>query len=369
MDVGSVAVVSDVRNIQLRRLLLKRSNNRRHSHLLRLVQAENVLVEECEAYDFYHNAFEAVRTDGVTFRRNYFHSRNASSSGSEVDNATRGEIAIQVEESSRALLENNLAEVVDDGFSVVGRAVGSPYEGPPLFPLTGTALHGNLVRDALGYGIRVESRCDSTPGCERLAGLVSDTRIVDSVVLQAGGGFVVDGAPGTRIQNGSALEVRNGAHLTRSAGNLTAPSSAHVERSLTRAFSGVAFWAESADAWSFVGCATQASLPEAVAFSPTDSSVTQVVGPTEADACTAHLGATTALRGAVAGLDVGASVLYRSEAGVLGSVPLWDPTTGAFPCGAVVPGINDDPRESCTGAHERFRVGTAECPLPYVATP
>ena len=61
---------------------------------------------------------------------------------------------------------------------------------------------------------------------------------------------------------------------------------------------------------------------------------------------------------------MGANVIYRYRDGTLTNTPLWDPRTGAFPCGAVVPGINDDPSQSCIGVHERFSVGTAECALP-----
>ena len=135
-DIGSVAILHGGHDLTLRRLLLMRSNHSRHSHILRVLEASRVLVEECETYDFYHNAFEAVRTDSVSFRRNYFHSRYATSEGNAVgtDDPTRGEIAIQVEESSSPLLENNVAEVVGIGFSVVGRAAGLVVHGPGAVP-------------------------------------------------------------------------------------------------------------------------------------------------------------------------------------------------------------------------------------------
>jgi hypothetical protein len=63
--------------------------------------------------------------------------------------------------------------------------------------------------------------------------------------------------------------------------------------------------------------------------------------------------------------DVGANVMYRYQDGTLSREPLWDPKTGEFPCGAVVPGINDDPAQSCIGVHKRFQVGSEDCSLPY----
>ena len=154
VDVGTVAMLHGGHDLILRRLLLMRPNNQRHSHILRILEAARVLVEECEAYDFYHNAFEAVRSSAVTFRRNYFHSRYAVSVANTVaaDDPSRGEVAIQVEESAAALLENNVAEVVGTGFSVVGRSVGSSYTDPPPFGVSGARLYGNLVRDSLGQG-------------------------------------------------------------------------------------------------------------------------------------------------------------------------------------------------------------------------
>jgi len=71
------------------------------------------------------------------------------------------------------------------------------------------------------------------------------------------------------------------------------------------------------------------------------------------------------LRGAGAGArDVGAEVVYRYEGGLLTTERLWDAAAGTFPCGATVPGLNDDPTQSCVGVHQRLHVGSAGCPLP-----
>jgi hypothetical protein len=64
------------------------------------------------------------------------------------------------------------------------------------------------------------------------------------------------------------------------------------------------------------------------------------------------------------GGDIGADVIHRYQDGVLTSTPLWDPTTGAFPCGAIVAGINDTPGISCFDVHQRLRVNGSGCPLP-----
>lgn len=365
-DVGTVAMLHGGHDLTLRRLLLMRSNHSRHSHVLRVLEAARVLVEDCETYDFYHNAFEAVRTEGVTFRRNYFHSRSATSEGNAVgtDDPTRGEIAIQVEESSSPLLENNVAEVVGIGFSVVGRAVGSSYTDPAPYPVSGARLFGNLVRDAVTAGFRVETRCNEAVPCQLPERIARDTLIVDGVVLQADTGVSVDAGPGTRVDNVTAVEVRNGVQLWQGPGNVGLEFSASAARSLVRGYSGVAYGASAAD-WFFEHCAADAPAASAVDFSPKDERVRLPVMAAGSDSCVAYLDADSALRGA-AGIegDVGANVVFRYVDGVLTSQPLWQTATGAFPCGAIVPGINDDPSQSCSGVHERFRIGNSDCALP-----
>lgn len=366
-DVGSVAMLHGGQDLTLRRLLLMRPNHSRHSHVLRVLEATRVLVEECEVYDFYHNAFEAVRSANVTFRRNYFHSRYAVSEGNAVstDDPTRGEIAIQVEESSSPLLENNVAEVVTIGFSVVGRAVGSSYTDPAPFPVSGARLFGNLTRDAVVSGFRVETRCNDAVPCQLQERIARDTLIVNGVALQAGVGFSVDAGPGTRVDNVTAVDVTSGLVLKRSPGNIGLEFSASAARALVRGYAGVAFTAEGAEDWSFEHCAAEEPLSQAVDFSPNDERVRLPVTTPSNDACVAYLGPNSPLRGAAgAEGDVGANVVLRYVDGVLTKEPLWDPSSGAFPCGAVVPGINDDPSQSCGGVHERFRVGSADCALP-----
>lgn len=368
VDIGTNGLLQGGHDLTLRRLLFLRSNHFRHSHILRIIEAARVLVEECETYDFYHNAFEAVRSSAVTFRRNYFHSRYAVSAGNTVgvDDPTRGEVAIQVEESASALLENNVAEVVGTGFSIVGRSIGSSYTDPPPYGVSGARLFGNLVRDSLSNGFRIETRCNEAAPCVVPERIVTDTLIVKGVAVQTPIGVSVDAAPGTRVDNVTLVDVTSGVLLKRGAGNAGLEFSASAARVAVRGYTGVAFGAADAAEWSFEHCAALAPGTEAVDFSPNDERVLQPVAADNEDECLAYLGPLSLLRGAAgADGDVGANVIYRYQDGTLTREPLWDRKTGEFPCGAVVPGINDDPEQSCIGVHERFRVGSEDCPLPY----
>jgi hypothetical protein len=60
---------------------------------------------------------------------------------------------------------------------------------------------------------------------------------------------------------------------------------------------------------------------------------------------------------------IGARILYRYVNGTQLAQPLWDPATGAFPCGAVVAGVNDGATR-CTNVHTRLNVNTNGCAFP-----
>jgi hypothetical protein len=59
---------------------------------------------------------------------------------------------------------------------------------------------------------------------------------------------------------------------------------------------------------------------------------------------------------------IGATIVHRYQDGRLTQQPLWDPATGAFPCGAVVSGINDGPIR-CLNVHTRLNLNADGCHL------
>jgi hypothetical protein len=64
------------------------------------------------------------------------------------------------------------------------------------------------------------------------------------------------------------------------------------------------------------------------------------------------------------GADIGANIVYRYQNGVLTNQKLWNQTTGQFPCGAIISGINDIAGTSCFDVNKRLNVGVNGCPIP-----
>ena len=133
-------------------------------------------------------------------------------------------------------------------------------------------------------------------------------------------------------------------------------------------FQTTGFRADGENDWSFDHCAgaPAATAASAPLYQPDDAHVASrvAIAPDLGD-CLVYLPVASRLRGAGSGTrDVGAGVLDRYEGGVLTTKPLWAPGTGAFPCGDVVAGVNDDANTSCIGVHTRLHVNAADCQLP-----
>ncbi|HEY0706723.1 MAG TPA: hypothetical protein VGG33_08000 [Polyangia bacterium] len=373
IESGSVFVLEeDNHDVILRRLLLARPNRYRHSHVLRIGDgSSNVTVEECELYDFHHNGFEVARATATVFRRNYLHSRLAadvargyvSPAGSST---SRGDFGFVLEETRFSIVEDNIAEAVSDGFGVVGRFEELPSDDPPVAnnPLDGNRLVGNITLGASGSGFLLASRCRSRTPCNDRARIVVGTDLVDNVAIGGRFGLSSRGSIATRIQQFRAQGSEVGVSLGKSSDNAGIAATSFTANSLAIDFETAGFQSEDEAESGFDHCGAVGMGP---AFAPNDNRVTAALMPDAAalGACLVYLPAQSSLRTAGAGAQaVGAQITHRHQNGIATPQPLWDPSSGAFPCGAVVPGINDDPSESCIGVHQRLRVGAAGCPLP-----
>jgi hypothetical protein len=71
-------------------------------------------------------------------------------------------------------------------------------------------------------------------------------------------------------------------------------------------------------------------------------------------------------QGPPGGPGLGANIVYQYVNGQLTTTKLWDQTTGQFPCGAIVPGLNDAALAdlSCMGVGARLHVGAMGCAIP-----
>ena len=361
---GSVVVLDGSSDhVVLRRLLAGRPNRARHSHVLRIGGLSNsVLVEECELYDFHHNAFEGWRAEGLVLRRNYAHSRDTVDAGWTTSAPLTGDAGFLLEETSGALLENNVAEGVARGFVLKGRQEEDGAEAlvGPTDPGDNRLL-GNIALPSAEAFV-LESRCGGQASCPP-SQLVRDTTLSDDVALGGTIGLWSIGARATQVTRFSAFETDQGVALEQGSDNAAALPTSFVSSSLASGFRESGFSALQQVDWRFERCGAFGLTDSA--FSPEDAHVTlPALEEPQLGACRVYVPPTSPLYAAgEGGLSIGASLVNRYEDGRLGSAPLWDAVTGAFTCGSAVEGVNDDPASSCSGVHERLPVGAA-CRVP-----
>jgi len=370
-DSGSVFLLAaDDHNVVLKRLIASKPNRYRHSHGVRIGDgSSDVLVEECEVYDFHHNGFEASRTRAVTFRRNYANARERADlpGGFVTHDPTRGDFAFFLTESQLSVVENNIAESVQDGFGVEGRdqLMAANMPPPTSDPTDGIRLFGNVAVAPSRSGFSLGSTCTPPGPCVDRARLVIGTELTDDVVVGGVTGIASAGAIGTRISQFTAIGAATGVALTTTAANIGLAATSRTDNSLAVGFTTAGFTSAREQDWGFDHCAAIAT-GAAPAYLPDDGHVTSRVttDPALGD-CLVFLPPASPLRTAGAGgHQVGARVAGRYQDGLLTATPLWNSTSGAFPCGAQIPTVNDDPNSSCQGVHRRLHVGTGTCALP-----
>jgi hypothetical protein len=169
------------------------------------------------------------------------------------------------------------------------------------------------------------------------------------------------------VEQVSVIGAANGLLLVQEPQNVGIESTSTTTNTVAAGIKQLAFHSAGEAIWSFDHCDAMSDGGTLTDYVPDDVHVTSKVTATPAlGGCLVYLPSGSVLKEAGTGAqDVGANVIYRyGDDDQLSLTRLWDGTTGAFPCGAVAPGVNDDPMTSCVGVHQRVHVGTADCPLP-----
>jgi hypothetical protein len=369
---------SKVDHVTLRRLLGSHNNRQENTHIFAVEDSTNVLFEECEAYFFHRHAFSIWRSRFVTLRRCYANSMLYGARGccSSVDNRAYGDDAFSLYGTSDSIVENSISENQANGFQIHGiendldpsgsggrnnRILGSLSFGDSLPMLIGSRAGGGAYHNAKGNQVRDFVVANTSGSCIYVRGaagtLVENATLYHSTgsggLFADGGDPEVGGSCGPTNPDGCSLTARNVLSLGHS--------------------QGYGFMISGFDNWLIEWSnATRNSIDYGSSEPPDDATgriqhSTRVAAPEiglDSGQCLLWIPEGSALKNAGKdGHDIGATIVNRYNDGVLTNRPLWDPVTGAFPCGAVVAGINDGPIR-CTNIHTRLNVNTNGCRLP-----
>ncbi len=312
-------------------------------------QTDQLLAEECEVYDFHR---VGIAGSGATIRRCYLNSRSwPDIAGGLVSyDPARGDTGLEVIGSGQ-VFENNISE---------GQSIGFAQHSYGTLPSNDHDLFaGNIsLFDQSGAAVFAE------PGQPP----PSFTRFQDQLVygVVAGAGFEAVSTPNAECSHCTVLNGAQGFVMGRMASTFDGGASTYIDSSFAAFIQGDAFAMEGQDDWLWSSCD---AFDAGMAIDPLGLPVANMPGFETVDprvgSCTVYLPPGSPLkRTAADGGDIGASVIFRYVDGGLTTEPLWDPVTGAFPCGAIYPGINDVPGASCRDVHLRLNVGTNGCPIP-----
>jgi hypothetical protein len=303
--------------------------------------SDDVLLEDGELYSFHTAGLSIVNGARITVRRWYLNSRAYADlpGGSITQNKQKGDWAI-LSSGGDLTFENCISEGNDEGFVQTAdlgtqRIVGSVS----LSDRVGVAvsggsnhIHENIaVLDAGTWGV--------------YATAVNSYSVTGATILDAQAALV---AYSVTSDAAAPFTVTNA---------LVVPGSSQTGF----AFTTVPRWV--IEYTNLYGDTFPAPGDGGVLRN--NSSVDSVGIGSGANRCLVYVPSGSNMKGVGKdGGDIGANVIARYVDGALTSTSLWDPVTGAFPCGAMVPGINDVPGASCFDVHQRLRVMGPGCPLP-----
>ncbi|HUK41045.1 MAG TPA: right-handed parallel beta-helix repeat-containing protein [Candidatus Acidoferrales bacterium] len=348
--------------LTVRRNLLARNNRYANSHLIDNYYTVHSLYEENEFYYFHRHGILDMYGDYNEYRRNYFNSRSYADlpDGRYSADPERGDTAISLYPASDALLENNITE-----WNQVGFDIQCAYESRGCH---NNRFFGNIsLHDTYGRVYKARGPDDEH--------MPHDTFSKDDVVISPRSiAFYTRGSKNTVCENCTFIgggTAKGG--LIADAGSKGEKGdgtfSLFVSRSLSLGFTdGVGFSVAVGDgSWiwkmrdidaygnreNYDPPPPQRNLENAFTKDPRLGNC-QVWVPVQS----------TLKKAATQAVDIGANILYRYEGAQLSTVPLWDRSTGEFPHGAVIPGLNDVPGQSAFDVNKRLNVNSNGCTFP-----
>jgi len=368
--------VDHVQDVELRRLLGSHNNRRENTHVYAIENSQRVLVEECEAHFFHRHGFSVWRSRYVTLRRCYANSRRWGEKGccSGIDNRAYGDEAFSLYGTSDSIIENSVSDDFANGFQIHGIA-------SPLDP-SGSGGRNNRILGSMSLGdavpLLVSSRVVSGKYHNARGNVVRDFVAAD----MQGHGAYLRGSAGTVVENSTLYRSKSNSGLMADAGDSgfggtcgggNAAGCGLVVRnllSLDHAGQGIAVtgfddwlveWSNAAG--SGRNWASSENVGDGSGRIRHSQSVADGRVGLGAGKCLVRPPAGSPFRTmGQNGGAVGASIVNRYRDGALTTTPLWERASGAFPCGAVVAGVNDGGTR-CTNFHQRIGVTDAACGL------
>ena len=314
------------------------------------------LVEDTECYDYSHHCVNFFASQRMTARRVYGHTRGG-----------QGGAGVAMYPCRECIVENVIVE--GHGWITEMNATNNTFTHGPIL-LTDSKVLGSVCSGCnFGNGIYMTSRNvpDANHSPQNIA--IRDVAFVNytspSAAIRDSDGInvTID-----HVTVEGAGDVGVGIGLDDAANGVSGPQMSATIRNTIVTNRSIGFYIEPNVGITNFSGSNNRSFSNTTPFNPSLPSnwgASSNTSDPQLGACKVWIPSGSPMKGAgTGGSDIGANILYRYQNGVLTNQPLWDPTTGKFPCGVIVPGVNDVAGSSCRDVHTRLNVNTNGCPFP-----
>lgn len=357
---GVVFYVKNGNHIQFKNVLARNVNRYCNVSPFVLDTINNSLVEDSEIYNYHRHGIVLKGANSVA-RRVYCNPRigalaSGYSNGGGVGN---GDSCVTMYPCDFCIVEN----IINDGTS----AHGWISEVDALGAGTDDQILGSIGYKTAANGIYINAR---GVGINFMPRNITIRNVVLYDHTGAGAGIKLQAIKHTNVDH--VTIVGQSATGTGVAAASVVPSypgdsiySFTITNTLVTNFSSLGVYV-SGDYSNWTGSYLNAYATTGFfSFPPSNFTNTATVNPA-LGTCVAWIPAGSPMKGAGSGgTDIGATILYRYQDGVLTNVPLWNPTTGAFPHGAFdLDGVNAIAGNSLFDFHTRINVNRNGCSFP-----
>ncbi len=369
-------------HIKLKRMLAAYTNRYFNAHGIAVIDSQNVLVEESEVYHHHRHGIMGWQSRYLTFRRSYANSMNYETlpDGRHTGNPSGGDEGLSFYGSSSSIMENSIAENNNAGFQIhtasasdIGGNFAGGRHNRVLGCITIDTTQGQLVSNRIssGSGIMHRSEDNVFENCLSIGTRVYAMRtghsrgtIHRSVTIYDTQNVIaqlIDLQDCTTLDKGCDWTVQNSLIWNNARRNIAMASRGYDHPFLVEysnlydngGYTGSTYNGE--DITNNAG-----RYRNNIHIEPTGSTLGSGPGQT-----LVYIPEDSNMKGAgKGGADIGANILYRYQNGELTTDRLWHPSTGAFPHGAIVEGINDHERSLST-LHTRLGVSQETLPHNY----
>lgn len=369
---GHTFQVDNSSNITIRRNLITHSDRCSNRHTLMVGNSNTVLVEENEVYYFHRHGISLWKSTNIKARRNYTNSRNYPDSGCNgyaSGDPTRGTEGITFYNTSDSIMENNIDEGTNNGHTINADCTGGQNN----------KMLGNIALSNF-RGAREHTRCHHKNPCPTLCQAKGNVWENNVVFNYAQRGFWFSDPINQTVTNNSAIKGGRAGFLwdhQSQNGSVGSTTSTNTVNSLSIHNSGRGF---DISALSYGGGSRTINFSigfgNSTSFFPADficpgcyknvnTQNPRLYNPSTGQGCIVYIPTGSNVKGAgFGGKDIGANVVHRYVNGTLDTrQKLWNQSTGAFPCGATVAGVNETAGNSCINVHQRLNVGVNNCPI------